>query len=246
MKLVKANFSKAELDALPDDDQIFFVQLAHLLDELSLLTKCLIFSSNAVEKRQGVRLTALRAQSLFFVRTIAGKAWEGWQMLQESYFSTSLRQKYDDLLPSDAKESLDRLAKYFGRPNLINQIRNKYAFHYDREKVRKELQRIDQDEVLSMVISEHQSNNLFSFSDTVVTSSLLHSIDPNSPQSAMQRLIDEIVCEVCKWFQDFGYHFVRVILDTLRFRKEDVNIDDVCVLHEVELPHFVRKGNQGL
>jgi hypothetical protein len=142
MRLFQVNFSKAQLDSLPKEDRIIFVQLTHFLDELAILQKCLIFSAQTMASAIGVQRTAQRAQSLFFMQMLAGKLNEGWEMLQKSYFSTRLSQQYYSLLPDEARMAIDELGKYFGRENLIRRLRNEYAFHYERDNVDKGLDHI--------------------------------------------------------------------------------------------------------
>jgi len=248
MKLIKAEFSKKHLDQLPKEEKVFFVQLTHLLDELSILSKCVIFVSNAIEGKQGVEKTAQRMQALFFIRILAGKIYEGWQMFRASYFSSQLSQKYDKLLSNSASESIGKLKRYFDRSNLIYEIRNKYAFHYDRENVENQLNCITQDETLSILISEHQGNNLFAFSDTIINSSILNSINPNDQQKAMDTFVEEVILKACKWFQNFGYEFVEFIIKNFEFNCEEIEFEVVPTIEDVKIPYFVRirKGNQSV
>lgn len=241
MRLIKAEFSKKHLDQLPKEEKVFFVQLTHLLDELMILSKCVIFASNTIEAKQGAEKSAQRTQALFFIRILAGKIYEGWQMLNTSYFSSQLSQKYDKLLSNLASESIEELKRYFAKNNLIYEIRNKYAFHYDRKNVEDQLNHITQDETLSMLISEHQGNNLFAFSDTIINSSILNSINPNDQQKAMDTLVEEVILKVCKWFQNFGYGFVELIIEKLRFDCEEIELEDIPAIEDVKLPYFVKK-----
>lgn len=240
MKLVKAEFSKKHLDQLPKEEKIFFVQLTHLLDELSILSKCVIFASNAIEVKQEVEKTAQRMQALFFIRILAGKIYEGRKMFRALYFSPQLSQKYDKLLSSSASESIKQLKKYFNKKNLIYEIRNKYAFHYGCKNVEEQLNRIAQDETLSMLISEHQGNNLFAFSDVIINLSILNYINPDDQQKAMDAFVEEVM-KVCKWFQDFGYGFVELIIKNFAFNCEDIELDVITTIEDVKLPYFVRR-----
>lgn len=246
MKLIKAEFPKKHLDQLSKEEKVFFVQLTHLLDELSILSKCVIFASNAIEVKQGVEKTAQRMQALFFIRILAGKIYEGWQMFRASYFSSQLSQKYDKLLSNSASESIEELKRYFAKKNLIHEIRNKYAFHYDLKNVEDQLNRITQDETLDMLISEHQGNSLFSFSDAIINFSILSFINSKDQQEAMDILVEEVILKVCKWFQRFGYGFVEIIIKKFEFDCIEIELKDVLPIEDVKLPYFVRKGNQNV
>lgn len=60
MRLIKAEFSKKYLDWLPKEEKVFFVQLTQLLDELMILSKCVIFASNGIEAKQEAEKSAQR------------------------------------------------------------------------------------------------------------------------------------------------------------------------------------------
>ena len=244
MKLTKANFSKKQLNQLSKKERIFFVQLTLLLDELMILAKCVKFASNPMKVKQEAERTAQYTQALFFIKILAGKIYEGWRMFQTSYFSSQLSQKYDKLLSVPARKSIKKLKKYFAKNNRIHEIRNKYAFHYDRENIEDQLNHVTQDETLSMFISKHQGTSLFAFSDTIINSAILNSINPNDQQKAMDTLFEEVILKVCKWFQNFGYGFVELIMERLEFDCEEIELEDVQSIEDVKLPYFVRRGNQ--
>lgn len=161
-------------------------------------------------------------------------------MLNVSYFSSQLSQKYDKLLSNPAKGSIKELKRYFAKNNLISKIRNKYAFHYNRENVEDQLNHITQDRTLSMLISEYQGNSLFAFSDTIINSSILNSINPNDQQKAMDTLVEEVILKVCKKFQNFGYGVVELIIEKLKFYCEEIELEDILAIKDVKLPYFVK------
>ena len=118
--------------------------------------------------------------------------------MQNSYFrryppsNTSLFEEFNDTLDSEGQESLQRIKRYFGNSNIINMIRNQFAFHYDREETLSLLPTIQSDEELCMFLSESGGNCLFVFSDDIVNRSLLSNIDSNDPQNAINILYKQI------------------------------------------------------
>lgn len=63
------------------------------------------------------------AQAMIYARLLAGKEWEAWEALGKSWFRARISQRLEPLLHPDAQDSLRSLKKYFGAPNLINQVR---------------------------------------------------------------------------------------------------------------------------
>ena len=146
------------------------------------------------------------------------------------------------MLSKTSKNSLNELKGYFSKTNIIHEIRNKYAFHYDRQRVQEEIKHVPQDEVQTMFVSEHSGNCLFAFADTMINSSLLNAIDSANPDRAMDVLFEEIALKVCRWFQDFGHGWVEAICKKLGDKSTtDTEMQDVPIIGDVGLPYFIRR-----
>jgi hypothetical protein len=240
MRLLRVDFKRSELDKLPIDEQVFFVQLTHLINELTILQKYVIFSANTMSSSTGIQRSAQTIQTLFLLRAMAGKLNEGWKILKKSYFGAKLSKSYDNVLSHTAKDSLEELKKYFTKNNIIREIRNNYAFHYDSEKVKEEIKHIHQDEVQTVFVSEDSGNCLFAFADTIINRSLLNAVNAADPYQAMDTLVEEIAVKVCRWFQDFGHGWVEAVCRKLGFKSTtDVEMQNVPAIGDIGLPYFV-------
>ena len=49
MRLFKVDFKQSEFSKILVDEQVFFVQLSHLLNELIILQKCVVLSANLMK-----------------------------------------------------------------------------------------------------------------------------------------------------------------------------------------------------
>lgn len=247
MELILVEFSKEQLGALPKEEQVFLVQLTHMLNELSTLVRSVIYSSNEIGPQEEIMRTAQRVQSLFFMRMLAGKLYEGWEMLHKSYFRMKLPKQYETLLSDEARNAIKHLKQYFNRgDNLVGLIRNAWAFHYDRQKVEEEIDRIKEDAVLTMVLSEGRGNSLYEFSDTMVASSILNAINKSCWQEASDTLYGEIL-KVEDWFQGFGHGFVDLMVQQMLPNPSgyrEVELSNVPVIGEVRLPYFVERTRE--
>jgi len=244
MKLVKYEFTMEQMEPLLKEEKVFFVQLTHFLQEIMILQKCVVYAGCEIAAKTGIEQTAQRVQSLFFIRELAGKLLGGWRMLNISYFGQKLSQRYDSLLSRDGRKKLGNLKKYFNGDNLVYTIRNKYTFHYEREKIEKQIETFSQDEVLCLILAEHYANNLYVFSDDIVNSSILDEINSENHQDATDTLIKEIVLNVCNEFQSFGYDLIRLIIEKLGLNSEEgeqIEIAEVPSLDNTKLPYFVRR-----
>jgi predicted CopG family antitoxin len=243
MKLLKINFSKLKLEALPEIEQVFFIQLTHFLNELNILQKCVIVSSNELGSLTTIEKRGQISQAHFFIKILTGKLYEGWKMISKNFIETQLSREYENLLSQKGKESLSELIGRFNdKNNIISLIRNKFAFHYDKEKIKKEIDKMPQEELLEMYISEHRGNCLYSLSDIIVNWAILNSIDSSNSQQAMEILIGEIAIKVSGWFQEFGGDCVRIIVEKLELDYTEVEIPEPPLLDDIKLPYFVKRA----
>jgi len=243
MKLLKINILKSKLDTTPEIERVFFIQLMHFLNELDILQKCVIVSSNKLKSLKTIEKRGQISQAHFFIRTLVGKLYEGWKMIKEDFLNTQLSEKYENLLSQKGKESLSELiGRFKDRNNIIRLIRNKFAFHYDKEKIKEEIDKIPQEELLEMYISKHPVNCLYSISDTIVNWSILNSIDSSNSQQAMDILIGDIAIKVSGWFREFCGDCVRIIYEKLELDYTEVEIPEPQLIDEVELPYFVKRA----
>ena len=243
MKLLKINIPKLRLDTISEMEQVFFIQLMQLLNELNILQKCVIVSNNELESLTTIEKRGQISQAQFFIRTLAGKLNEGWKMINKNFVGTQLSREYKNLLSQKSKESLSELKVYFSAENnLVRLIRNKFAFHYDRNKIREEVKKIPQEALLEVYISEHRANCLYSLSDTIINWAILNSIDSSNPQRAMDRLIGEIALKVGRLFQEFCGDCVCIIAKKLGLNSTEVEIPEPPSIDKVKLSYFVRRA----
>ncbi len=248
MKLYKIDITKAILNKLSEEEQIYLVQLTHFLNELNILYKCVLISGEGTKSLNKIERRSQVTQVLFFIRILAGKLNEGWEMMGNHYFGTQLSKEDDEIHSEEGKDSLKSLKSYFSRENNVNKIRNQFAFHYDLKIIKNELSKLQESDKLEMILSEHQGNCLYSFSDAMVLSAILTSIDPNinpnndqSVIKVIEQLIDEIVINVVKWFQGFGNDCILIIGKKLNLDYDEVEIPEQPFLDEIRLPFFAKK-----
>lgn len=183
---------------------------------------------------------AQNAQAFFVFTILAGKLYEGWEMVKRDFLSKGLRQKYFDLLPEDGREALNYLGKYFSGQNIIWKIRNKFAFHYGLEEIKEEL-KANKDENFELILSNFTGNSLFYFANTIVGSAIIGDADKD-PQIAMEKMIGDII-KISKYFQTFLNHAMVFAMGKYDINKNYITfkLSDVPDLNTVRVPFFVSK-----
>jgi hypothetical protein len=244
MKIVRTKIRKSLIAQLPEEERTFFFLMGHVGNELNVLQKlfywCAIYLSDD-EIRQKAHVT----QALVVAKLLVGKLYEGWALTEKVFFASRLSKVYEPLPMGEGKTGLDHLKRYFGRENLLNKVRNTFAFHYSPADIQTEILLPTDQTCWEIYLAESSANSLYYASEVVAHFSLLEAIDPGNHQKAMDRLIAETM-SVAGWFMDFiegcmicvtEKHFLDG-QDALAM--EDVDIGETPSLDEVQIPFFVR------
>jgi hypothetical protein len=93
IEIYEIPFSKAQLDATPEDERIFYLMAGQLANDLNFLTKLLMFAINPVDGPP-VRARVNTSLAMFQVRLLAGRLHEGWKMMKGKLFR-DIHRKYD-------------------------------------------------------------------------------------------------------------------------------------------------------
>jgi hypothetical protein len=224
------------------EERTFFIQLAHFLNEINILLKCIAFkselsASNDAEKK------ADTSQHLFFVRLLASKLYEGWYgMLREGKMSTGIPHSVEKVLSKGTRVTKQKILRYFdNKKNNLKTIRNKFGFHYDR-KINEEgfNQLMDGEEQnLEVFLTEQRGNSLYTFSDVITFAAPRKRIRPSKGKDYYGTLGDETF-EVCGWFQDFS---VNCLADIVTSKNMGLKPEETIELNpqyyqDIQFPFF--------
>lgn len=227
-----------------------FVLLGHLVNELNILNKTFYLCSQFEEEPKW-RTHAHTTQALVFAKVLVGKLYEGWELLRTCYFASQVSKRYDGKLNDEAGTGLAELKQYFGKTNLIKNVRNYFAFHYSFEDAKSALSGDLNEEELLMYLAENNGNSLYYFSEYVVNYALLEVIEKGNPAKAIERLIEESA-KVVRWFNDLASGIMAKITEEYLLESdgklplEEINIGRVPVAEKIEIPYFFtsERGNQ--
>ena len=240
MDLTIFKISREQFNRIPEVEQIFILQLSTFLNDINVLQKLALFSTNKKPNVGEFENKAQNAQAFFVFTILAGKLCEGWKMIRNDFLSKGLRQEYSDLLPEDSRDALSYLEKYFCEQNILRKIRNKFAFHYDSKVIKKELE-ANKDENFELILSEFAGNSLFYFANTIVGSAILSAAEQDT-QEAMNAMLGEII-ETSKKFQLFLNDAMVVAMEKYDIDKNytTFTLSDVPKLNDIQVPFFVSK-----
>lgn len=193
------------LAAIAVHERSFFLEAAHVVNELNLLQKLAVWSMRRSEHPQVEMAQA--CQTLMLLRLLAGKLNEANELVRTVYNGTLLSREYHSRLGREAREAAGDLKRYFGRRNLIHRVRNDLAFHYSAEAMDGALRQASPDEELEVFAAERLPNTLYVFSEVLVTHSMLGA----EGLAGFERFMEEVI-EVSRLFLRFLDGFVGAFL----------------------------------
>lgn len=243
MELYKFEIPKKILEALPENELLFFIQIGTVLSEIYTLHRLTLFSNKNLETT--VERRAQNAQSFFLLTLLTGKLSESWKLLEKLYFGGKLSKEYEKFLPDDAKESLNKLKRYFNRENLITTVRNKISSHYDFHEIKKHIKKIGEAEPLVIYLSPARGNCFYYASNLLTMMTVLEMTnEATDALKALDKFFKEI-WEVAEWFLDFFHHCLIAMAEKNgwenRMITKKVEIPEPPGIDEIFIPCFLKK-----
>jgi len=241
--LYRVALTKAHLDQIPHDERIFYLMSSQLANDLNALAKLLIFASNGVGGDEIQRHVAT-TQAMLFVKVMAGRLQEGKVMLNKAFAAKRLWKKYKNDLSQDARTNYEAINEYFGRANLIEKIRNKFAFHSDVKVVQDTYEKAPSNApFVDYLAVRYVGHSLYYGAEALTLNAMLKATGEHDSRVGLLKLIHE-PAQVATWFDNFIRNFNVLMLsryvglsqDDLEARK--VNITDGPVIDVVTLPFF--------
>lgn len=242
MSIYRVVLSRSELKSIPAKEQALLLLVTHMLNEVNALAKILAYSFN-FDTSQLIVEQAQITQSFILAKLLAGKLYESWVAIQDSYLKTRLAQEYSPLLDKEASDALAHLKRYFGTKSLLNTIRNEFSFHYSLDNATSPaLDEIPEDELV-MYFHDNQGQCLFLFSEAAMNTTLIKKINADSFKAAADKLMAEVTL-VAAHLNDFGQQLFIKILEkhlgnaVVKEWWETMNIEPTSKRSEISIPFF--------
>jgi hypothetical protein len=203
---------KAILDNIPELERAFYVHIGHLRNEIMVIQKLAWWNNN---NRSGSDVLAAVnvSQGLILIRLLAGKVWEGWDLVGRAYFSTKVSHSIEAKLSIKTREALAELKAYFGKRNIIYMIRNQFAFHYSLPFLRDQLAKIEETDKLAIYLTRKNVNVFYEISEAIANSAMLDAVEKGNYDGAMRKLLNEVL-DVAKKFISFSDGCLEYMVET--------------------------------
>ncbi len=242
MKFTGFKIPKNIIMIMEEHERIYFIQFGEFLNEINILYRCFIATANLFGDTE-VEQKAKKSQLFFFMRSLASKLYEGWNIINSGYVESALSLKIDKNLGKQATESLFEIRKYFGRKNNILILRNKLGFHYEYKLVEDGINNLEEihENDLKIFLTPSIGNCIYSLSDAIIFAGMIKDLMLSSRDEMFDQLMDEIT-QNCRHFQTFGDECLSKIMEPYQdsiSSKESYEITTAPLYTEIKLPQFI-------
>jgi hypothetical protein len=203
MKVRVIPIPKERLNTIPPIEKAFYIHIGHLRNELMTLLRLASWSVNNNDGGNPLLVDVNVCQSQFYTRLLAGKLHECWLFLDRAYTKEKLTLTLGNELSTRANDSFESLKKYFGRTAMMSDVRQKFAMHYDLEKIREQLEKVEDSDNLNIVVGRTEWNNYYQLSEVIVGSAMLNTVKSGNHREAAEKFYKEVT-EVTRYFINFA------------------------------------------
>ncbi len=246
MKVRRYALTVESLCAVSPEERSFLLMAGHMQNELHSLNKVFVCMLAADESSNTSSLEhqANGLQAMIYARILAGKLLECWEALRTVYFGSRLSRTYARTIPAEAGASLGRLKRYFGRPNLIHDVRNGFAFHYDARAFERHWREAAEESNFDFILGGANGNNLYLASEIVANLAMLETIAVGKREEALNAFFSEIQLvakQLCNFLDGVMLPILeRCLGPDILALSVDEEIFPARSLSDVSLPFFFR------
>jgi len=242
MRIKVVPVPKSYLEAIPEPELAFYTHFGHVRNELLVIEKFLFWTIK--NRTDGDVVSDVNVfQELIIIRLLAGKLCEGRQLLNNKAYSKVLESLRTEI-NSTTRTTLEELEAYFdNKKNLIEKIRNRFAFHYDPSLIGKQLSSVEETDHLAIYLAPKTVNCFYQFSEAIADSAMLNAVKGGDYREATRRLGKEVIDITVKFigFCDgcLGHMMETYLLPVATELKTRTVEVDVLRKDQMTLPFFV-------
>jgi hypothetical protein len=214
IKVVRIEITKEQFRTLPKDERALVLLMGHALNQIAVLIKLVTFSTNK-DLADPIESRVSAAQSQVILRFLFGAVAETWEFLRRRDNQKIIR-SYLPLLDKDGTAAREELRRYFGGSNLLNNMRNKFSYHFPRvDEIEQGFDAVpekDDDLPWEWYLSETNTNSFYFSCEMTVGFGAIAQVqgEPNL-MAAFRKLLREVI-RVANTMQYFIMPLMRAIL----------------------------------
>jgi hypothetical protein len=251
-QLHRIKFRHSDFLTLPLEDQLFFVRLAHITDDLRHVLYLAAMAERGTHSDLADERKLAIHQLLFSVRLVYSLLYEGWSVIKNSWSDKALGKRWDPRLSDNGRKGLDSLRRYFGPANLCRTIRHDFGFHYGPEPLKEPVAHLSdrEDEIIT---GKHSGNIFYAFAEEIRSLAMLQAAAPEGgvklwDQNASETDIRAAAIRLYEGFKPihnafdaFANNVLVRIVKSLPYKTERFTAPRVTKLSEIRPILFVQE-----
>lgn len=173
IELFTLQYSKADLEAAPEEERVFYLMITQLSNDLQILWKQVILAlgNPATSEIDG---QAASTVAMLNLRLLCGRLSEGGQTLHHVF--DKIRPKYEAAFDDETKQAVASLYSLFqDRDNLLKRVRDKVGFHADRKETLDAFRQLSDETALGDYLARTINNTLY-WSAAVINDAVLRNL----------------------------------------------------------------------
>lgn len=191
LQLYRIKFDKDEFLKLPEEDQVFFIQLAQVEDDLRYVFHLCVAAEKGTKSHYAEERKLALHQLLFGVRLIYSILNEGWEVIKERWSEKALGKRWNSRLSDQARDALEFLGRYFAKPNLARTIRHNFGFHYLSDHLREPLPHVP-NAAAEIMTGKYNGNVFYSFAEEIRSLAIMQAAaHPDAPKLSDEQASEE-------------------------------------------------------
>jgi hypothetical protein len=245
--IYQIKFPKERLSELTSEERSLFFLLGYAANQIAIFKKLTVFATN-IDSEPPVRSRVEAAQSQILVRHLVGVVTEAWELIDKRFLNKPIGKEYRSSRLSPAGlASIAVLQKQFGSSNILNNIRNQYAFHhpYNAEVETAFVTakaNADFDDEWNWYLAKENINCFYFISDIVVVHGMLEAIGEDDLVEAQKKMHAELNVASEEIIR-FAFAFLEALL--AKYFSPEITVEviervsDAPVAFDVNLPFYV-------
>jgi len=244
--IYRARLNKEALQKIPEPERKLFVAIAHLQNEIRFALYGVVWSHDYNSENE-VEVQGQISINFFYLKILAGKLSEGWQLIQKYYNGNkSIACDFNANGSDKGLVLLKELKQYFSKSNPIHDIRNSLSFHYSPDDLIKEIAGTPDDFDL-YISKENDANTLYYFAEILSNRAALTKLDIPSDTNPLDAINAELL-GVAKKFNMFNMLYMKYVVgkyspDIWDCPAEKVEIEGLPEFSKIRIPLFTDTSN---
>jgi hypothetical protein len=252
--ICRIKFTKEQLQELTTEERSLFFLLGYAANQIAIFKKLTVFATNITSGSQ-VRAIVEGAQSQILVRHLVGVVTEAWELIDKRFLNKPIGREYrSSRLGPMGIASIAALQNQFGSSNILNNVRNQYAFHhpYNAEvetAFAMAATNPDFDDEWNWYLTKENINCFYFISDLVIVHGMLKAIgedDLVESQKKMHEQLNVASDEIIRFAQAFFDALLAKYFSPAIIAEVVEKVSDAPVAFDVNLPFYVEPPDESL